>query len=307
MNPVSVPRFSLILATIGRVSELDRMLASLAAQTYSSYELILVDQNRDDRLAAIVERWKPVIPLVVVQSESGASRARNAGLPWISGELVGFPDDDCWYPSDLLERVSAWFDSQPRYSLLSTSARDETGAETIARWPRRSCVIRRDTTFRTCATFCLFMRHAELMAAGGFDETLGPGSRTRLNASEDSDLAIRVIQRAGEGWYEKSLFTFHPRTDASAASAVRAFHYGAAFGYFLSKHRYGRRVLIYHLLRAFGGCVWALTLLRPHEARFYWNSLRGRIAGYRRFSAISRGSSMDESGTPAHEKVRRSH
>ena len=50
------PRLSLIVATLGREAELSRCLGSLAAQTSRDFEVVVVDQNADDRLAALLDR-----------------------------------------------------------------------------------------------------------------------------------------------------------------------------------------------------------------------------------------------------------
>lgn len=46
-----MPRFSLIVATIGRTAEFSVLLESLAGQETRDFELIVVDQNPDDRLS----------------------------------------------------------------------------------------------------------------------------------------------------------------------------------------------------------------------------------------------------------------
>jgi len=273
-------RFSLVLATVHRVTELERMITSLAAQTYKNFELILVDQNSDDRLIPVVERWKGNLPLIHLRTGPGLSKARNLGLTFTRGELVGFPDDDCWYPQDCLVRISEWFDRFPEYSLLSTCARDETGDEVASRWPLQPCVIDRRSVLMTCISFCLFVRRQSVVDAGGFDEGMGLGSGTPFQSAEESDLALRVIARGERGWFEKSISVHHPRKDPASAPAERAFHYGLGFGYLLRKHHYGIKVWLYHVLRACGGVVRGIFRARLREARFYWNSARGRIAGY---------------------------
>ena len=47
-------RFSLIVATLGRTAELRRLLESLAVQTHQDFEVIVVDQNTDDRVSQIL-------------------------------------------------------------------------------------------------------------------------------------------------------------------------------------------------------------------------------------------------------------
>jgi glycosyltransferase involved in cell wall biosynthesis len=72
-------RFSLVLATVERTDELRSFLASLDAQTYQDYELIVADQNPDERLAPIWAPYTTKTRSSVYERREGASRARNLG------------------------------------------------------------------------------------------------------------------------------------------------------------------------------------------------------------------------------------
>ena len=50
-----MPRFSLVVATLGRTTEIAELLASIADQNRSDIELIVVDQNDDDRIVPLVK------------------------------------------------------------------------------------------------------------------------------------------------------------------------------------------------------------------------------------------------------------
>src|SRR5271166_3162469 len=108
---------SLIVATVNRVAELDRLLTSLDRQTYKEFEVIVVDQNPNDRLVPLLAKH-PRLSIKHLRCERGLSRARNAGLQVAKGEIVAIPDDDCWYPDRLLESVTAWFASHPEFGIL---------------------------------------------------------------------------------------------------------------------------------------------------------------------------------------------
>src|SRR5436305_2067180 len=98
--------FSLIVATVGRTSELYRLFDTLCAQTHQDFDTVIVDQNQDDRIEKLVACYEGRLRLRHVRAEKrGHASANNAGLEHATGDLIAFPDDDCWYPADLLERV----------------------------------------------------------------------------------------------------------------------------------------------------------------------------------------------------------
>jgi glycosyltransferase involved in cell wall biosynthesis len=61
------PKFSIILATIERTRELENFLESLKSQTYNNFELIVIDQNTDNRLQPIIDMYSPYIPILLLQ------------------------------------------------------------------------------------------------------------------------------------------------------------------------------------------------------------------------------------------------
>ena len=73
----------------------------------------MVDQNKDGRLSPILEQYEKKFSIVRCTSKPGLSHARNVGLKCIAGDVVAFPDDECWYPPELLERVAAFLDAHP--------------------------------------------------------------------------------------------------------------------------------------------------------------------------------------------------
>ncbi len=102
------PLVSVILATNRNGPFLDATLASLEAQTYPTWELILVDDGSPDPDA--VEAAVAAIPDVVVihQANAGVSVARNIGFSRSRGAYLAFlDDDDLWEPERLARQVAA--------------------------------------------------------------------------------------------------------------------------------------------------------------------------------------------------------
>jgi len=277
-------RFSLIVATVNRTDQLERLLRSLASQRCTSFEVVLVDQNTDDRVKVIADAWSDRMTIRRLQSEKGISRARNRGLPEAIGEIIAFPDDDCWYAPDVLERVDAWFASHPDFAFLSTCATDTNDKPVAGRWLPQSAEITRSNVFRTHISFSLFFRQGAVRAARGFDEQLGLGGKI---GSEETDCVLRVMSLGNRGWYDRSLAVFHPARvfDASPAVQDRAFTDGLGFGYVMRRHKIPLPHAFYLCIRPAGG--WLLNILhRRTLARVYRATLLGRLEGY--FSSQAR-------------------
>jgi glycosyltransferase involved in cell wall biosynthesis len=108
---VGVPRVSVILPTFNRASFLPEAFLSIAAQTLSDWELIIVDDGSLDDTAEVCrsfaeESHRPV--LYVHQANAGAARARNTGIRRARAEYLAFFDsDDFWEPEYLSTLVGA--------------------------------------------------------------------------------------------------------------------------------------------------------------------------------------------------------
>jgi glycosyltransferase involved in cell wall biosynthesis len=271
-------RFSLIVATLGRVRELEELLASLARQTCRDFEVIVVDQNGDDRLAGITARAFP-FPLYWQRTpHRNSSRARNLGLRRALGELVAFPDDDCLYPPDLLAMVDAAFRDQPALGVRTgPAASSPAGGLGSGRWRQSSGPIGPANVWTSVIEFNMFLRREAATAVGGFDEQLGVGAR--FGSAEGNDLALRVVKAGWRGWYDTAQRAIHPDKALTAVAAERAFAYGAGLGHVLRKHNAALGIRLRFLLRPLGGCVLNLLSGRRLNARYYWQTLRGRLWG----------------------------
>jgi glycosyltransferase involved in cell wall biosynthesis len=100
---MSMPQVSVILPVYNREACVERAVRSVLAQTYRSFELIVVDDGSTDGTRRILDRFGPAIR-VLEQAHSGAYAARNHGARQARADLLAFIDsDDAWLPA-LLER-----------------------------------------------------------------------------------------------------------------------------------------------------------------------------------------------------------
>jgi glycosyltransferase involved in cell wall biosynthesis len=241
-----MPRFSLVVATIDRTEEFSVLLRSLAEQETRDFELIVVDQNSDDRLSPLLKEWaskvagqndkeKGFIQVKHLHCIPGLSRARNLGLMHCSGEILAFPDDDCWYLPDTLQNVDAWFTQHEDYGILTLGSRDEQGRISGNRWWQTECDLTGMNVFRASATYSYFIRRPQGPLMLHFDESLGPGSGTIFGCGEDTDVLLTLMSHGMRGRFYSVLYIGHPCKNGFV-DVQRAERYGGGFGRVLAKH-----------------------------------------------------------------------
>lgn len=102
---VNKPFFSVIMPVYNAVPFLQRAIESILEQTYTNFELILVDDQSTDNSYDICESYLKKdnrIKLYQMQQNAGAAAARNYGLSNIKGKYVTFCDSDDYVDKDLL-------------------------------------------------------------------------------------------------------------------------------------------------------------------------------------------------------------
>lgn len=282
MSIYPVPTFSLVMATFGRVVEVERFLQTLGQQSYQSFELIVIDQNLDDRLIPILNTYRESFPIIHLRSERGLSRARNLGLRHIQGKIVGFPDDDCWYPPDLLERVMRFFEENPSFDGITGRSVDGEGNPSATKWDTNPGSVDFFNVWKRGISFSIFFRIKVIKKVGDFDETLGVGAGTPWGAGEETDYLLRALKEGYIIRYDPSLVVYHPqpikRYDVQAIERART--YSAGIGRVLRKHRYPLWFVVYQLLRSVGGALLSLASGQLGKARYYTAVLHGKFSGW---------------------------
>lgn len=102
------PKLSVIVPVYNVEKHLPRCLDSLAAQTISDIEFILVDDCSSDGSCAIAEEYVARSnnwTLIKHEANKGLSAARNSGIACAHGEYIGFVDSDDWVEPTMFETL----------------------------------------------------------------------------------------------------------------------------------------------------------------------------------------------------------
>ncbi|MCU1616856.1 MAG: glycosyl transferase, family 2 [Frankiales bacterium] len=239
-------RLSLVVTTVGRVPEVVRLARSIAGSPNAAeLELIVVDQSADCRVVTAVGELAPAIRWRGTTSPRGASLGRNTGLRLATGDLVGFPNDNTWYPPDTLPRMVARFDENPGLGGLCVPLSTADGRPAMLRWPDRAVAVDRRNFYRTGVMPGMFFRRALVTAAGGLDETIGTGASGPAQSGEESDLLLRVLADGARVDYEPAIVVHNdePRDRLDVSFVAKMRRYGVGQGYLWRRHHLSRALL----------------------------------------------------------------
>lgn len=102
-----MPAISVIIPVYKVEPYLDACVASVAAQTFSDLEILLVDDGSPDGCPALCDAWAQKDPRVrVIHRENGGlSAARNTGIDAATGQFLAFVDSDDLLEPDTLRRA----------------------------------------------------------------------------------------------------------------------------------------------------------------------------------------------------------
>ena len=275
--------YSILLATADRTREVDQFLRSLTRQSSRDFEVLVIDQNRDDRLERLLQDYAAQFPVRHLRAARGHSRAFNAGLPYARGEFVAFPDDDCWYGPQLLQRVADLFAAHPEAAGVTGREIVEPGFATGGRWDVCSGRVTRSNIWRRAISFSVFLRR-KIAQLYRFDESLGVGAGTPWGAGEETDYLLRMMADGHVLLYDPAVTVWHQGRSGPYTTGIyaKAHKYGMGMGRVLRKHRYPAWSVAYHLARPFGGAAQSWLTGSREKARYHWSVFAGRLSGWAR-------------------------
>ena len=194
------PRVSVVIPTHDRKEILPRALDSVINQTFSDWELIVVDDGSTDDTDKMILRDYPAVRYCR-QENAGVSNARNSGVAMASGEWIAFLDsDDAWLPEKLDRQLSGLV-VEPELRLSHT---DEIWIRNGRRvnQPKEYAKSGGDIYRRGLPLCCIcpssvLIRKDLFEEVGGFDEA--------FPACEDYDLWLRITAREPVHYLEQAL------------------------------------------------------------------------------------------------------
>ncbi len=230
---MSALKISIVIPTLNRTAELEKLLKSIRYSAYKNVEVIIVDQNKDSRLDNMIAKYSGFMYIAHYKVNfKGASRARNYGAQFVTGEIINFADDDSVIAVDTLAFISKVFRVQ-KYSAVFGRIADLNSDEEILHFKKKNCRINKINVYQTCIECNMFIRREVFLKIKGFDEKLGVGEY--FGAEEGADLFFRLLRAKYSLFYFNRKFFYHPNKK-TYSNFERAEGYGRGYGGFAKKH-----------------------------------------------------------------------
>ena len=190
-----IPRVSVVIPAYNRAGLVGKAIASVLAQTFNDFELIVVDDGSTDDTGSTVESYQDArVKLIKLPKRGGQSAARNAGIEASRGEWIAFLDsDDEWLPEKLARQMERVDQGPAGYSVVYCACyrQHETDAPEV----RPKGELPEGDLFdellrgKKAPTPSVYVAQREaLLATSGFDQA--------MIAASDTDMWLRMAQRS---------------------------------------------------------------------------------------------------------------
>jgi len=208
-------KVSVIIPTYERPIFLKSAIDSVLSNTYSNFDLTIVNQSDNDETKNLVNEYARYDNRIkYLRSEKGKARAVNKGVRNSDGEIIALTDDDCRVFPNWIENIVSVFEKYRNADIIFGNVAVPDGTNSlegiiphhdaknlwfIGPWSmgRRLLGIGANMAFRRGAFEKIW----------GFDEYLGPG--TALPASEDWDFAYRGLRNGLKVFTSSSFSVVH--------------------------------------------------------------------------------------------------
>lgn len=206
---MNFPYVSVIIATYRREESLRDALISLAKQTYTSFEIVVVDDNNNQewnkKVRDTVEQFQQEfsnvkLRLVVNSTNTGSARARNIGIEKSIGKFITFLDDDDLYlPNKIETQIKGMLDNNAVYSLTDLylyNEKDKLIDKRIRKYLKDSNdkeLLECHLKYHMTGTDTFMFEKDYLLSIGSFEP---------INVGDEFYLMQKAIQGGGKLYYQ---------------------------------------------------------------------------------------------------------
>jgi len=278
------PQVSIIILNWNGQEYLPRCLDAIAKQTFTDYEVIIIDNASTDHSVDHIEQRWPGFQVVRLKENLGFAIANNLGANMARGNWVALLNNDAYPRPEWLENMVKAIQNYPTYSFFAScmlqannpnlveSAGDTYHISGLA-WPRsrnalyENVRLETEEVFSACAAAALYKREAFLQV-GGFNEKFS-------SHHEDVDLGFRLRLQGYRCLFVSEAIVLHVGSASYGAQSDRVVYQvnrnlvwsfitnmpGSLFWKYLPAHIFSNLIfLFYYTFRNQAGAIWRAKL-----------------------------------------------
>lgn len=184
-------KISIQICTYNRAGLIENAIESVLRQTYTDWEILILDDNSKDNTEEIVKKYLSDSRIRYIKNEHnlGIAKNRNKGLSLSTGKYIAVLDsDDLWIDNKKLEKQIDFIENNPEYHLVGTNFNIINSENVVLKTVRnltKNDDIKNKMLIKNnfCHSSVLFNRLTALNAKG-YDE--------QLDLAEDYDLYLKI-------------------------------------------------------------------------------------------------------------------
>jgi len=185
------PRIAVVLPVYNGERYLAEAIQSVLKQTFTDFELVVIDDGSTDGTAEILEGFRdPRLRVIRFPQNRGLVTALNTGVRESRSDLIARMDADDICVPQRFERQVAFLDAHPEVAVCGTWAQEFGGQRSLHRLPIRPEQIRARLFFGWA------MNHPTLLMRRAFLEAHGLTYRDEFAHVEDFDFVVRAAELA---------------------------------------------------------------------------------------------------------------
>lgn len=238
---MTTPKVSVVIPCYNLGQYLDEAVASVLAQTYQDFEIIIVnDGSTDPSTNQLLATYRRPQTRVLQAEHQGVMRARNLGIATAAGQYLCALDADDKLDASYLEKAVTILDRDESIAFVSCWLRTFGDEDWV--WKQERCDFPTLLGECTVATPSL-VRLSAVRAVGGFD------ARMPEQGYEDWDLWISLVEQGFRGTIVPEVLFYYRRRAASVSRGCeRPETHLLLMRYMIDKHRDSYQKHLFELL-----------------------------------------------------------
>ncbi len=275
---------SIVIPTYERTREVRNLLHSIYLEKISyKYEILIIDQNEDDRLHDIIVEFENKLPVYWHKvSFKGLSKARNYGTQHARGGVISFPDDDAEFGLGTINKALNYMKEKNADCVFGKCIDKSSGRNTMLKFGNKKIQLDFHNFEHNSIEAAMFVKRTVALRYP-FDEKMGVGCI--FGSQEGYDIVYRMLSHKCRLFYSPDIIFYHPSKVISRNTSLeikRAFYYSCGYGHLCQKHQLTKKYL--KRIGLLSAALPFIAFLKKDHMKYYCAQWMGLKLGYKYLS-----------------------